>query len=160
MNIKIPIDQIQWDQFKNFGILAVCLVFVVILLLVNIKCRKKRQNPINETEKYTVILIIFIFTIFLTIYASTLVKDVMYAIDIKQDNYTEDIVFITESDYSRTFCFFVDQNGEKYIIRNYDYDTRYYKKISDEIGENFVGKECEIKYYKLSKYVFEIIALE
>jgi len=160
VEILMPVAEIQWDQFMNFGIIAGCMILLMGILIFYINQKKKKGEPVTQNQIYMTFALIFAFSVFLIIYASTLFKDILYAIDISNGNYNEDIIYVMDADYTRAWCELEDQNEKKYIFQNYDLTTSQYREIYIELENNYIGKKCEIEYFKLSKYIIRVTILD
>jgi len=156
MELIVRIEEPAWSYLKSAGIVILCLIIGLFAIFINLNRRKRNKKPLSSKERMQTGIAIFGLLVGLVICINFIYIDVLYVFDYWHQNSAEVTDNIEHGRLETRDNFRIYTEEGIYIVPNYDYTLDEYIELSGYIVNNFVGYECEIEYYKLSKFVKKI----
>ncbi len=129
-------------------IMIICIAFIPITILI-----LKKILPIEESSKKEIkVTIIIISLIIMLFFGYFLFGRIGYAFDVATNNKVVLTIVIPKINGDNAGDYFYYNNQRITFDRN--------QNPTENLREYFVGKLCEIEYYKFSKSVIRITLLE
>lgn len=160
MEYIVLIEEPAWKYIGTGVMIIICLFIAILALILNIIWSKRKNKRFGIKQWIRTMSLVVIFTIGIVICISQIYYDVLYIYDYKFQNESTTIEYIDAAGReTRDVCRIYTSTGE-YIVPSYNYSLKEYGELCGFIDMNFVGYECEIQYYQLSKFVKSIKMIE
>jgi|GEM_PF-2740584 len=155
MELIVPVS----DAPLGMLILRVSASVIIIggALLIIYFIYKRIWEGNSDKIKYAKFVLIYIMCFFTILSIGAGLKGMLFYIDRNSNDVIEKAIYVDAMLSNNSGRYIVDSDGTKYKVDIHKLNS---KQLRELLEENFVGRTCEIEYYRRSKYLIRIKVIE